>query len=184
MSKKKSFNISVAKFASLILRHEPEEYEIKVDSYGFANLDDVLVAISLEWNLEREKILKILREDEDRFVFENDKIASRYGHSIDVMPQSKPTEPPTILYHGTSRKVKHKIETEGLKSMKRKFVHLSRTIEDAKKTGKRKDKEPIVIKVLAKDAYRKGIKFYDVGPLYLSEEIPGKFLTFYPSKNQ
>ncbi len=187
MSKKNRFNISVAKFTSLILRHRPEEYGIMVDSYGFANLDDVLSIISIELGLEKLEILKILKEDEkDRFVFKNDKIASNFGHSIDVMPLSEQTEPPNILYHGTSPSLKHYIEIEGLKPMSRKFVHLSKTIEDAQINGKRKSvgSEPLIIRISAKDAYQSGIHFYDVGPLYLSEGIPGKFLTFVTSKNQ
>ena len=73
-----------------------------------------------------------------------------------------PVEPPSILFHGTSSKLIKQIKAEGLRPMRRQYVHLSTDQQTALQVAKCKRKEgmPVIITVFAIKAYRNGIKFY------------------------
>ncbi|MGB2769309.1 MAG: RNA 2'-phosphotransferase [Candidatus Zixiibacteriota bacterium] len=60
--------------------------------------------------------------------------------------------------------------------MKRKYVHLSKTREEALQVGRRKSKNPIVFTVEAKRAYEQGITFYHIGLVVLTEVVPAGFV--------
>ncbi len=110
-----------------------------------------------------------------RFEIKGDKIRALYGHSV-LKVSYKESEPPEFLYHGTSRKNVKKILKEGLKPMKRKYVHLSLSKEEASRVGKRHDRNPQILLILSKKAYKKGIKFYKAGDIYLCEYLPPEFI--------
>jgi len=110
-----------------------------------------------------------------RFEIKDDKIRALYGHSV-LKISYKESEPPEFLYHGTSRKNVNRILKEGLKPMKRKYVHLSLSREEALEVGKRHDRNPQILLILSKKAYERGIKFYKAGDIYLTEHIPPEFI--------
>lgn len=60
--------------------------------------------------------------------------------------------------------------------MKRKYVYLNKTREEALQVGRRKSKNPIVFTVEAKGAYEQGITFYDMGLVVLTEVVPASFV--------
>jgi putative RNA 2'-phosphotransferase len=61
--------------------------------------------------------------------------------------------------------------------MKRQYVHLSTEIEQAIAVGKRHAREPVVLVVRAKEAWRMGVKFYQPeARIYLSTAIPPEFV--------
>lgn len=63
--------------------------------------------------------------------------------------KKKEVIPPDILYHGTTHAAISKIQKEGLKPMRRRYVH-PKDIETALAVGKRRDDTPILLKVDAK----------------------------------
>ncbi len=171
--------IKLSKFLSFILRHHPEKFELKLDKKGFVAIDKLVNVIRQKFpNVTKETILQLVNSQEKkRFEIVNDKIRAIYGHSIKVDLGLPETEPPEFLYHGTSRKVVKQILTTGLKPMSRQYVHLSSTNEDAYKVGLRHDKNPVILKIRAKDAYKEGIKFYKtLDNIFLTKEIPPKFI--------
>jgi len=85
-------------------------------------------------------------------------------------------KPPDILYHGTSPKFVKSIMNHGLLKMNRQYVHLSIDLDTAIETGKRKDRNPIIIKVDSKIAYDEGILFYKGSDkVWLSENLLPNF---------
>jgi putative RNA 2'-phosphotransferase len=60
--------------------------------------------------------------------------------------------------------------------MKRRFVHLSRNIDDAVKVGKRWDTNPVIYRISARAAHKDGIQFFLAGDVYLSKLIPARYL--------
>ena len=63
------------------------------------------------------------------------------------------------------------------KSMGRQYVHLSIDVKSAYMVGQRRTKNPTILKVLAQEAYRAGIKFYEEnGGIWLSDTIPAGFI--------
>ena len=61
--------------------------------------------------------------------------------------------------------------------MDRQYVHLSIDAESAYMVGRRRTKNPIILKVFAQEAYKAGIKFYEEnGGIWLSDAIPAEFI--------
>jgi len=170
--------IVLSKFMSFVLRHKPQNFGLVPDQYGFVNVQDLLTVLKNRYgNVQSSDIEAVVQNcPKKRFEIKGEKIRARYGHSIDVMLDREPFCPPDFLYHGTSPAMKDTILTEGIKPMRRKFVHLSKTKEEAFQVGRRKSKNPIVFVVEAKEAYQRGVKFYDMGVVVLTEAVPAEFI--------
>jgi putative RNA 2'-phosphotransferase len=123
--------------------------------------------------------LKVIVDNDTRYTFNNDfsKIRAYHGHSIKgIIYQNKQT-PPSILYHGTSFKNYELILESGMiKGMSRVQVHLSKSINDAKKIGNRHGK-PIVLAIDCDTMVNDGFKFYESGDgVWLTDDIPIKYI--------
>jgi putative RNA 2'-phosphotransferase len=169
---------NISKFMSLVLRHSPEKFGLNLDSKGFVSLDRFFEVLKKRFSeIELPDIQEIVNScSKERFEIKGDKIRARYGHSIKIDLDLKSCQPPQFLYHGTSPRSGERIKREGLKPMKRDHVHLSKTINDAIKVGKRRSKNPLVFKILATKAQKEGIQFYDRGSVVLVKYLPHKFL--------
>ena len=83
-----------------MLRHQPDEFDIEVDKYGFADLEDVLDELSdrFDQDIEVEDLTKAIDGgDRPRYEIVDGKIRALYGHSIEVDP-GESTEPPEKLF--------------------------------------------------------------------------------------
>ena len=165
-----------SKYLSMLLRHRPESIELEIDVKGWAS---VPYLIKNGKGLTQEIIQRIvLTDSKGRYELSADgrKIRALHGHSIDIEPLSSPVEPPMTLYHGTASKNLKKILKEGLKPMKRKFVHLSEDTETAISVGTRYG-NPVVLKIRAKSLNDSGHLFYksDSG-VWLTDFVPPEFL--------
>ncbi len=170
--------IILSKFMSFVLRHKPQNFGLVPDQYGFVEIQDLLTVLKNRYgNIQSSDIEEVVQScPKQRFEIKGEKIKARYGHSIDVTLDREPFQPPDFLYHGTSPAMIGAILTEGIKPMRRKYVHLSKTREEAFQVGRRKSKNPIVFAVKAKEAYQRGIKFYDMGVVVLTEAVSAEFI--------
>lgn len=170
----------LSKFMSYVLRHDPQKFGLETDSHGFVGVQDLLGVLGERFGLVDASDLEKLVQDcpKRRFEIQGEKIRARYGHSIDVKPDIPACQPPELLFHGTSPAMKDSIREEGVKPMKRKYVHLSKTTEEAFQVGHRKSKSPIVVTVKAREAHEQGIKFYDMDLVVLTKEVPARFVQF------
>ena len=180
--------IRLSKFLAYLLRHVPDKFNLKLDSNGFANLEDVIKILKNRFNdnnISIELLKKVIENsDKKRFCIINNKIKALYGHSLKqkiVMPEAEIL--PNRLYHGTTSKAFNKIKKEGLKRKKRQYVHLSDNPEIAFKTGLRRTIRPIILVIDAFGAKNEGIKFYKSGDMYLADYIPPKFMSIYKKGN-
>ena len=170
----------LSKFISLILRHKPEEIGISLDDFGWAKTEDLINGIN---NSGRKIDIEILEEivrtdDKQRYSFNEDKtkIRANQGHSIPVNVELKELEPPATLYHGTATKSIEGIRQQGIKSMSRLYVHLSKDFETAKKVGARHG-ECVVLIINAKKMYEDGIKFYlSENGVWLTKYVDPKYI--------
>ena len=170
----------LSKFISLILRHKPEEIGISLDEFGWANVEDLINGIN---NSGRSIDINILEDivrtdDKQRYSFNEDKtkIRANQGHSIPVNVELKELEPPSTLYHGTATKSIEGIMQQGIKSMSRLYVHLSKDFETAKKVGCRHG-EGVVLIVNAKRMYEDGVRFYlSENGVWLTEYVDAKYI--------
>jgi len=167
----------ISKYMSYLLRHNPED--LKMDEQGFVNLTELIEKLRKRYPQVDEKLIHeiVERSERRRFEIKNGKIRALYGHSISIKLQPEEDREIKILYHGTSPEAAKRILKTGLKPMKRKWVHLSPTIEIAKKIGLRKSNRPVILEIDVENARKDGIKFYKAtNEVYLAKYIPPKYI--------
>lgn len=176
-------SVELSKAVSHALRHAPEEYDLDLDDEGWVEIGLLIRALGKkknEWaGLNIEDLRNMISQSEKtRHEIDGNYIRAIYGHSVEGKFQTKSTEPPQTLYHGTSHKAASVILKEGLKSMDRQYVHLSQMISEATRVGKRKDSVPVILKINAQKAYEEGVKFYKGNErIWLADFISSKFLS-------
>ena len=172
----------LSKTMSYILRHHPQDFGLELEIDGTVAVPDLVQALQQKFdNINKKDIEKVVQEDEKgRFSFleKGKKIRANYGHSVEgINLDYEPIIPPSILYHGTASRFKNSILKEGLKSMNRRYTHLSETYEEAEKVGKRRDPEPVIFKVEARRTYTEGHDYFKTGKgIYLTDEVPPLYL--------
>ena len=152
-------SVRLSKLLSLMLRHRPEEFDIEVDRYGFADLEAVLAALQgRDPDLELRDIESVVYDAEKkRFEIAEGRIRARYGHSFPVDPATDPAEPPEYLYKGVDPRDVDLVLAEGLKPFDRQYVHLSFDADVAAQLGGRRGERGAVIRVDALRAHRCGV---------------------------
>jgi len=166
----------VSKYMSYLLRHNPEN--LKMNKEGFVRTSDLLKNVRKRYNVDEDFIKEVVeKSDRRRFQIVGEKIRAIYGHTIDVETKFPVDEKVRFLYHGTTERSASRILREGLKPMKRRWVHLSATPEIARDVGRRRTLKPIILVVDAEKARREGTRFYRAtNQVYLSEMVPSKFI--------
>ena len=172
----------LSKFISLILRHKPEEIGITIDDFGWAKVEDLINGINKSGrNINMCILEEIVRTDnKQRYSFNEDKtkIRANQGHSIPVNLELNELEPPKTLYHGTATKSIEGIKSQGIKSMSRQWVHLSKDFETAKQVGARHGK-PMILIINTERMYKDGIKFYlSENGVWLTEYVDPKYILY------
>ncbi len=173
--------IMLSKLMSGLLRHFPWEADLVLDKEGWIDIDELVKAIREQWRrrdlyqwVTREHVIAVaLLDPKGRFELRDNKIRARYGHSIMVTIEYKRDDHVTRLYHGTRKDILNKIRVEGIKPMKRRWVHLSPNIVDACETGRRHGGVPIILVVNADCLRKKGIQVYRASrSVYVVEHVP------------
>jgi putative RNA 2'-phosphotransferase len=173
--------IKASKFLSFILRHQPHNYGLSLDKHGLADFDSVCKILKDRFpGMDAEDIKLIVEKDaKKRFQIKEGKIRACYGHSVEVEPLEQPKEVADVLYHGTSPKSLDSILREGIKPGRRKFVHLSLTVEEAWRVGKRKALKPSILIIDSKKAKKEGLLFWKEENIYLAKEVPPQYISVY-----
>ena len=157
--------IKLSKEISFALRHAPQEYGLKLDEEGYVGIEELLSAINAGGDYNPPATLNDIIEminlsEKKRHEINDGKIRALYGHTVPERIIKKEGTPPDVLFHGTSHKAIDRIMNEGLKPMKRNYVHLSADIDTAIRVGKRRDENPIILQIDVESAQRDGIKFF------------------------
>jgi putative RNA 2'-phosphotransferase len=172
----------LSRLVSHALRHEPAAYGLKLDSEGWVAIDAFIAAMrasSPRWRDVTVADLKAIGGafEKKRHEIAHGRIRASYGHSVEAALERTASEPPTVLYHGTSPEAAEAIAREGLRPMKRTHVHLSTDLNGAREVGLRKSATPVLLCVRALDAHAQGHRFYRVdGRVWLADAIPPAFL--------
>jgi len=191
------FNEKLSKIISYSLRHKPDELNITLDENGWTDLDVLIenistreryfnelsfydVSLMIDHSKKKRHELKPIKKEYKKkwlghyYVW---KIRAKYGHSFERKISYGISEPPEVLYHGTDSKVVELIKKNGLNPMTRAYVHLSTDKDTAKKVGLRKSQEMTILKILAKEAFNDGQKFYKVDTnIWLTDKLNSKFI--------
>lgn len=180
MSNKKL--IEVSKFLSFVLRHQPQEIGLSLDSEGWAGIEALIVAANKSGQaLDKAILMQVVEtSDKKRFSFSEDglRIRAAQGHSTETVSIDHPEKtPPEFLYHGTAMRFLDAILKEGLKPGSRHYVHLSESVDTAIAVGKRYGK-PVVLKIEALRMHQQGFNFYQSeNEVWLTKQVPSSHIT-------
>jgi putative RNA 2'-phosphotransferase len=172
----------LSKTISHALRHDPDAYGLTLDGEGWVPVEALLAALRRkrrEWAEVSEEELRALMAaaTKQRYELQDSRIRARYGHSVADKIAKAPTEPPPLLFHGTSPKSAHRILSEGLKPMNRQYVHLSADEETATIVGRRKAPTPVILRIRAAEAFAAGVGFYqEADTIWLADAVPPSFI--------
>lgn len=174
----------LSKTISHALRHEPWLYELELDDQGWVPLFHLIESLRCEnedWKtISQSDVEKMIRtSSKRRHEICDDRIRAIYGHSVPNKLKRVAAKPPTVLLHGTSPVALGAIRREGLQPMNRQNVHLSIDKATALEVGKRKSKEPVLLRVRSLEASAKGVAFYEGNEkVWLADAIPAEFIEF------
>lgn len=157
---------------SYLLRHNPGN--LKIGRHGFVDLNELLEKIKKRFKINKKTIFEIVEKgDRKRFEIVEDRIRALYGHTIPVTLELEEDKVAKVFYHGTTPNAAFEIVKVGLKPMKRRWVHLSPTIEIAMEVGLRRTKNPVILKINADAARKNGLRFYKAtDKVYVCNVIP------------
>lgn len=174
-------NNKLSVFISLVLRHKPEAANVKLDEFGYVNVEDLIKGVNATGrSMDFETLLAIVNEDQKkRYSFDElmTKIRANQGHSVDVKIPFKELTPPAFLYHGTAQTSLQSILSTGLNKRNRLFVHLSENEETALQVGKRHG-VPIILTVDAGRMHKDGHRFYlSENHVWQVEFVPSAYIS-------
>ena len=184
----------LSKFLSGALRHFPDDAGLTLDDAGWAAFDDLVAAADRQYDwADREAVAAVVATDPNgRFertggsragaapggARSDDRVRAAYGHSVDVDLDSGDDPVPETLYHGTAPGNADAIRVEGLRSMSRQLVHLSGTVDEARRVGARHAAAPVVFAVDAARMVADGHEITRRGrATYTTERVPPAFLS-------
>ncbi|MEH7887441.1 RNA 2'-phosphotransferase [Elizabethkingia meningoseptica] len=171
----------ISKFLSLILRHQPETINLRLDENGWADVEELRVKSA------KKRICFTLEElnevvdtnNKKRFAFNGDKtkIRASQGHSVAIDLALQPLQPPEFLYHGTGHGNASSILEKGIEKRSRQYVHLSADKETAEKVGMRHGK-PVILTIRTGKMYEEGILFYrSENGVWLTDYVDIKYIS-------
>jgi putative RNA 2'-phosphotransferase len=172
--------VTVSKFLSKHLRHEPEKLGLVLEPGGWVLVDDLLDgAAEIGFAISRADLNEVVAEnDKRRFSLDEsgERIRANQGHSTAVDLELPDVPPPERLFHGTPEKFVAVILAEGLKKMKRHDVHLSPDVATAVKVGARRGK-PVILVVDSGRMAADGHTFrVSANGVWLTDHVPPQYL--------
>jgi putative RNA 2'-phosphotransferase len=172
--------VTVSKFLSKYLRHEPEALGLTLEPGGWVPIEDVLSgAQRLRFPITDAELRQVVAEnDKQRFSLDDTgrKIRANQGHSTSVDLQLTAVKPPKQLFHGTVIKFLGSILWQGLMKMNRHDVHLSKDIETAMKVGQRRGK-PVVLIIDSESMSADGFQFrVSENGVWLTDHVPPRYI--------
>ncbi|MDI3475554.1 MAG: putative 2-phosphotransferase [Thermococcaceae archaeon] len=172
--------VRVSRLMAYILRHSPEEFGLRPDIEGFVSLNELVNALKTVYpEITEDLVREIVEKDpKGRYEIRGDKIRARYGHSYPVSLNHEEDTESRFLYHGTPQRNLPSILREGLKPMRRQYVHLSASRMEALETGRRHGRDVVFLVIDADCLRRKGLKIYMAGKnVRIVESVPPECIT-------
>lgn len=170
---------SLGRLLGYMLGHRPDEFGLVPDSEGFVTYKDLVQAIHEEdeWRYVRRSHINevMLSGDRSHLQSVDERIRSvERRWELDLHNPSRAL--PKLLFT-TVRRTAHPVVMEkGLKGAAGKYLVLSPVKDMALRIGLRRDQAPVVLEVLADAARDQGVLFFSFGDLFLSPEIPVRFI--------
>ncbi|MFH1349889.1 MAG: RNA 2'-phosphotransferase [Pseudomonadota bacterium] len=181
MSKRKEIKVhELSRLMIYILGHRPYEFGLVPDAEGFITYKELLWALHEEpgWGHVRQGHLHEVLLSKDRDLFQADDNRMRTLERIWVLDLENPSHSlPKILFIAVRRKAHAHVMEKGLPSWADRYFVLSSERDMAMRIGRRRDQKPVLLEIMASAAQKENISFYPFGTLFLTREIPCKFIT-------
>jgi putative RNA 2'-phosphotransferase len=172
---------NVSRYLSRVLRHEPQSIGLSLDAQGWAHIDEVVARAAAHGELLTPELVMQVAQGTDRQSFTCDgagRIRANHGHTVPVDLGIEPSEPPSILFHGTTVTSVAPIMSAGLIPGLRQYVHLTVDTVTASSVGRRRG-QPVVLRVAAGRMWAAGFKFVrSASAVWLTSEVPVEFIQF------
>ena len=177
----------LSKFLAVVLRHNPDSFNLTLDEQGFAPLDAVWQAIQDKYGsrynfADLEHIVAGDERGKKRYEISGKQIRAMYGHSKQKTRRIEyvPAVPPDLLYHGTNARAVAAIRKEGLTPQNRQYVHLTTNLKNATTVAQRRTANPILLTIRAREAHDAGLTFHHAEQEhYLAQHIPPEYIDFH-----
>jgi putative RNA 2'-phosphotransferase len=112
-----------------------------------------------------------------RHEIDGNRIRALYGHSAPGRIAKALGVPPAVLFHGTAVASVPAIVADGLRPMRRQYVHLSVDRDTACSVGRRKSAAVAVLVIRAGEAHQHGARFRPGNQMvWLADYIPPAFI--------
>lgn len=166
-----------------ILRHNAHKFNIKMDDYGYVNINDLIKYFNKKYTLQDiEKCVE--KDNKNRFKLKEVKgqyyIKANQGHSIDIINEdlkiikSVNELPHGIAVHGTYYKCLKDIIKNGLSKMDRTHIHMCCSDNNSQVISGMRSNCQVMIYIDVALALSNGIKFYlSENNVILSDGING-----------
>ena len=149
--------LALSKLVSYLLRHDPAGAGLRLGSEGWVSISELVRGIKEVWvnknrygwvTEEHIKALALL-DPKGRFEVNGGFIRARYGHSrslgFEVVLNYELDSGSRVLYHGTAGRNLQLILREGIKPMRRQYVHLTTDEGVACETGARHGRAVVLV---------------------------------------
>jgi len=172
---------TLAKILDYIARRCPGEHGL------FWDTDGGMPWKEFYWALQEDLSLRFVRESTIRELallgidlpFALDGKLLRLRPEVARISYPVASKVPDRLYFGLRPKNLVHAQINGLHSSSRRFIAICADRELALRIARRREQAPILIEILAREAFGKGLSFLVAGPhLYLIESVPVEFILF------
>jgi len=172
--------VSVSKFLSLVLRHQPQKIGLELDAAGWVGIDELLrTSAAAGRTFTHEDLVDVVStSDKQRFAISDDglRIRANQGHTVEVELGLPALVPPDALSHGTARRFLNAILHEGLSRRARHHVHLTANRDTAIAVGSRYG-TPVLLRVDARRMHEDSHLFRcSANGVWLAEAVPTRYL--------
>jgi len=171
---------NLSRFLLYILGRRPDEFGLVPNQDGFVKYKELLQAIHEEpgWSYIRQPHINEVLLSKDRQMFQSEAsriraLERKWGLDLD----SPVPIPPSILFIAVRKRAHPVVMEKGLKSNEGKYFVLSSDKNMALRMGKRRDQRPVLLEITAGMAEKQGALFYAFGDLFVSPQIPARFIS-------
>ena len=174
--KQKQQRESLVRMLNYVLGHHPDEFGLVPDEEGFVSKKELIQALHEEegWTFVRESHLQSITLENNKFGVEfTDKMIRVSPEVTGLVLGPRPeVAPPALLYFGTRRRAYPAVLKYGLLPAGSPWVALYSEEEMALRVGQRRDRQPIMLTILAERAYQRGTRFLGLSEsVFLVEKI-------------
>ncbi|HDI78534.1 MAG TPA: hypothetical protein ENF54_02715 [Desulfobacteraceae bacterium] len=180
MSKKEEFKRKdLYHLLKYILSYRPDEYGLVPESEGFFKIKELLWAVHEEkgFGYVRKGDIEEVIVREGGFEIRGQRIRANERHwTMNMDDNGSDIDIPSILYTPIRNRAHLHVLNRGLFWGKNQYIPLFKTPEFARRIGKRKDKDPVILEIMAERAYSEGLRIIPFGTIFIAEEIPKRYI--------